>query len=281
MVKDYVSYPKTFEGYKWYKPIVTMVLTLVISVLLVAVELSVVYMVGGMPNRPSAAGYEMLNNMDFTSIAMLLTVVMLIPALYIANKVLNFRPFSSYASSRGGWNWKLYLKCLAVPLAVYFVYYIVLGLIFPPQNGLKPLAIPILLLLIIIVPLQCIAEEFIFRGLLMQTFGAWFNIPILAIVIQAIIFAVLHDYNSLGVLAILVSGLIWGYITWKSNGIEASSALHSINNLSALIAAGIGLSAVSSTIAIDDIVVDIIVCFVSAALLFFVAKKYDWFGEEN
>ena len=38
MVEDYLTYPKTFEGYQWYKPIVTMVLTLVIYVILVSVE---------------------------------------------------------------------------------------------------------------------------------------------------------------------------------------------------------------------------------------------------
>ena len=63
-------------------------------------------------------------------------------------------------------------------------------------------------------PLQCIAEEYAFRGLLMQTLGSWFRLPIIAVIIQAVVFAVMHPYNTIGQIGILSSGLVlwegWG-----------------------------------------------------------------------
>ena len=47
-------------------------------------------------------------------------MVMFAPAIYIASKIVRDRPFSSYSSSHGGWNWKLYLKCLSIPFAIYY-----------------------------------------------------------------------------------------------------------------------------------------------------------------
>lgn len=280
MVEDYITYPKTFEGYQWYKPIVTIVLTLVIYLIFAAVEFAVLPAVGLIPDNPPAGGYESFNTLNFVVIAMLLSIALSLPALYIATKILKYRPFSSFSSSRGGWNWKLFFKCLTVPLAVYIVYYLILLLMFP-LKGIKPVEILPFVLLIIVVPLQCLAEEYIFRGLLMQTFGSWFNIPILAIVIQAIFFALIHDYNSLGVVATLFSGLLWGYVAWKTNGLEATSALHSVTNICGLIVAALGVSSIRTSIGIETLVLDIVVTLVSAALLLFVAKRYDWFGEAN
>ena len=58
-----------------------------------------------------------------------------------------------------------------------------------------------------------------FRGILMQT-GSWFKIPILSIIIQAIIFAFSHRYNSLRFFEMLVNGFMWGFFTLKTNGLE-------------------------------------------------------------
>ena len=258
----------------------TIVLTLVIYLIFAAVEFAVLPAVGLIPDNPPAGGYESFNTLNFVVIAMLLSIALSLPALYIATKILKYRPLSSFSSSRGGWNWKLFFKCLTVPLAVYIVYYLILLLMFP-LKGIKPVEILPFVLLIIVVPLQCLAEEYIFRGLLMQTFGSWFNIPILAIVIQAIFFALIHDYNSLGVVATLFSGLLWGYVAWKTNGLEATSALHSVTNICGLIVAALGVSSIRTSIGIETLVLDIVVTLVSAALLLFVAKRYDWFGEEN
>ena len=71
-------------------------------------------------------------------------------------------------------------------------------------------------------PLQCIAEEYAFRGLLMQTFGSWFRLPVIAVILQAAVFASQHPYNTIGKIGLLVSGCVFGLSAWIGRGIEAS-----------------------------------------------------------
>lgn len=86
------------------------------------------------------------------------------------------------------------------------------------------------LLLIVTVPLQSIAEEYFFVEFLCKQGFSWLNIPILAVIIQAIIFALFNGYNSFGFLETLTMGLICGFITWKTNGLDVSCAIHTANN---------------------------------------------------
>ena len=76
---------------------------------------------------------------------------------------------------------------------------------------------------------------FVFRGFLMQTFGSWFRIPIIAIIIQALVFTSLHQYDIVGLTSILISGLLFGLIAWYTRGLEISTALHTANNLAAFL----------------------------------------------
>ena len=65
------------------------------------------------------------------------------------------------------------------------------------------------------------------------------------------------------------------------SGASATSALHSVTNICGLIVASLGVSSIRTSIGIETLVLDIVVTLVSAALLLFVAKRYDWFGESN
>ncbi|WP_407377418.1 CPBP family intramembrane glutamic endopeptidase [Methanobrevibacter sp.] len=79
----------------------------------------------------------------------------------------------------------------------------------------------------------------------MQAFGSWFKIPIVAIILQAILFGIIHvQYNIMGMICILTSGIIYGFVTWYTKGLEVSSALHAVNNFTAFIGT---LLAVAST----------------------------------
>lgn len=51
-----------------------------------------------------------------------LLIIIFIPSLYLASKVVKDRPFSSYSSSHGGWNAKLYFKAFIIPLIMYILY---------------------------------------------------------------------------------------------------------------------------------------------------------------
>ena len=278
-IADYITFPKTFENYRWYKPILVFIVSLIITLILSAVILAVFYLLVGFDfiRLVFQGGYEAFNS----PLAILfsdLIIIVFIPALYLASKIVKDRPFSSYSSSRGGWNFKLYFKALVIPVILYIIYMGVYTAITGP-DGTYNFSIAFLAVILISVPLQSIAEEYIFRGLIMQTLGSWFRIPVLVIVLQAIIFALGHGYNSIGLFETLVSGLGFGFFAWKTNGIEVSSALHTANNFSVGLFVMLGLQASSSSPQLGEVAVTIIFLIMLFIIMYYVGKKTDWFGE--
>lgn len=278
-ISDYITFPKTFEKYKWYKPIIVIILCFIIMLILTGVVTFVYSGIYGWDFIMSIAngGYEALNT-EGGQIFSDLGVIILIPALYIAAKIVKDRPFSSYSSSRGGWNYKLYFKALIIPLILYIIFSAIDVFIKGPK-GTYHFTLQFLAICLILVPLQCIAEEYVFRGLIMQTLGSWFKIPVLAIILQAIFFALVHGYNSIGIFEVFVSGLIFGFFTWKTNGVEVSSALHTANNFVISLFVMFGLSSTTSAPTLYDVIFAIIFQIILSIIMYYVGKKTDWFGE--
>ena len=279
MISDFITFPKTFDKYKWYKPIVVLILGLIIMLILQGILVFVFYELYGMNFITSimTGGYEVLNT-ELGQIFSDLGIIIIIPSLYIASKIVKDRPFSSYASSRGGWNYKLYFKALIIPLILGIIVNAIDVAVKGPQ-GIYHFSVLFLFITIVLVPLQCIAEEYVFRGLIMQTWGSWLNMPVAAIILQAIIFAILHGYNSIGIIEVGISGLIFGFFTWKTNGIEVSSALHTANNFTISLFVMLGLSSSTSSPVFSDFVVAIAFEIVLFAIMYYVGKKTEWFGE--
>ena len=278
--QDFITYPRTFESYKWYKPLLVLILFIIFYLTFIFLETVVVGLLAGTQSlKLIDGGYDTLN-VGIAGFATFLSLVLAIPSLYLTSKIVHDRPFSSYASSRGGWNWKIYFKSLAVSFVIYFVYLFIMFLTGQLTSGVNQFTLLWFIIFLIVIPIQTIAEEYIFRGFLLQTLGAWFKIPAVAIIIQAVLFALLHAYNLNGVVLIFVSGIMFGFITWRTNGIEASSALHSVNNLFSFYMVGFGLSKISSNVSISDMVISIVVTVVSTLLVYYIGKKYNWFGDE-
>lgn len=202
----------------------------------------------------------------------------MIPSLYIASRIIRDRPFSYYSSSRGGWNWKIYLKCLVIPLTINLIYYIGYALI-NGRVGPNRLTIPFFIICLILVPLQCIAEEYLFRGFIMQTLGSWIKIPVVALIIQAVLFTGGHMY-SMGMIGILYDGIVLGFLAMYTKGLEAGSALHTVNNLLLCYFVALGLGT-SSLITIWDFIPGILVPLISVFILCYVGNKHGWFDEKT
>ena len=277
-ITEFISFPKTFEKYKWYKPILVFIIGLIIMLILqgiILIVFSAIY--GENIIELFTSGYEVLNT-EWGEIVSDLSVIIMIPALYIATKIVRDRPFSSYASSRGGFNFKLYLKALIIPF-IALVILQCLDIAINGPEGTYHFSILFLITSLILIPLQCIAEEYVYRGLIMQTFGSWFKIPVLAILLQSIIFTVSHGYNSLGLIEIFVSGIIFGFLTWKTNGIEVSSAIHTANNFSISLFIMFRLISATSSPTFNNVVISIVFDIILCAIMYYLIMKTDWFGE--
>ena len=280
---DYITFPRTFEKYKWYKPLLTIVVTVVVYAIFQGI-LGIIF--GAIYGHDFISAmftlkYETLTSSDATVYLSYLSVGIFIPSIYIASRIVRDRPFSSYSSSRGGWNWKIYLKCLTIPLIIYVIYNAINFAIHGANGNASQISSIALIICLIIIPFQCIAEEYVFRGLLMQTIGSWFKIPVLSIIIQAIIFGIGHSYDAMGIITVFGSGIILGVLAWCTNGLEASSALHSINNLFSFYLAVLGLSSISSTVSMWDFIAGTVVTLISALAIYYIGNEKEWFSENT
>lgn len=279
-IKDYITIGREFENYKWHKPLVTIILSAVIFFILTFVLGAIFQLAFGDISAGLSDSYESLNTLGPASLFSYMILVITIPAIYLASRIVKDRPFSSYASSLGGWRWKLYFKCMAVPLVIYVIFNIASSLTDGSAINIQQISPLMFIAFAITIPLQCIAEEYLFRGLIMQSFGSWFNIPILAIIIQALAFGATHSYNSIGVVTIILGGVVYGLLAWKTNGIEASSALHTINNLTVFITIYLGLARTSTNVDIWAALFAFAIDLICLGLTYYVGTRYNWFESE-
>ena len=272
---EYPTYPRRFISYRWFKPLLAGLLFAVIYLgSNVAIVLLGALNQGGLESVMKIAGsYDTMDVSSGPGILLNLgSLAVAIPLLALTALIVRDRPFSSYSSARGGWDWSVFGRMMLLALLVCGVPNLVWILLdHGPLNN--QFTIATFLLLTVMGPLQCIAEEYMFRGLIMQTFGGWFRIPVIAVVLQALIFMAMHPYNLTGKLTILATGCMMGLMAWISRGIEASSAIHIVNNMVAFYADGLGLGAIGSEVSSLDLVVTLIIDAVYVAVLFVLRKK--------
>jgi membrane protease YdiL (CAAX protease family) len=81
-----------------------------------------------------------------------------------------------------------------------------------------------------------ISEEIAFRGFLYRGWSLPPLSPRLAVVLTAILFGAVHaQYSWLGILAVGVRALFYGWLRWRSDSIIPSMLSHATNNVAALI----------------------------------------------
>ncbi|MBQ2228090.1 MAG: CPBP family intramembrane metalloprotease [Firmicutes bacterium] len=272
---EYPTYPRRFISYRWFKPLLA---GLLFAVLYLGSNVAIVLLgalnQGGLESVMKIAGsYDTMDVSSGPGILLNLgSLAVAIPLLALTALIVRDRPFSSYSSARGGWDWSVFGRMMLLALLVCGVPNLVWILLdHGPLNN--QFTIATFLLLTVMGPLQCIAEEYMFRGLLMQTFGGWFRIPVIAVVLQALIFMSMHPYNLTGKLTILATGCMMGLMAWISRGIEASSAIHIVNNMVAFYADGLGLGAIGSEVSSLDLVVTLIIDAIYVAVLLVLRKK--------
>jgi len=109
-----------------------------------------------------------------------------------------------------------------------------------------------MLLLIVVVPLDAAAQEYVFRGWLLQAVGAFVRTPWPPIAVQAVLFAAVHGWGTpWGFADLILFGAVLGWLAVRTGGLEAGIALHVVVNLAAL-----GFSAAYGELASDETMAD-------------------------
>lgn len=181
------------------------------------------------------------------------SVVLMLPSALLARLVLGPRPLGLLFSVTGRIRWKWLLTCFVAAVAIYaLINAIAVGL--ELAAGGRPVSLQpapgfwwLMALLIFVVPLQCAAEEVVFRGYLAQTIGRWLKHPAWAILLPVPLFVLGHAYDIWGQLSVGIMAVAMGIITWRTGGLEAAIALHAVNNMTVPLMAMVGLTDMNDT----------------------------------
>ena len=225
------------EAARWWRPIVV-----VVGAAAIAVVLFFVLLIGGLlasliPGVPGASPEldDPGNPMD-TAMGLGILAVMT-PAVLGAYRFLGGRRGAAAGtvhSVAGRFRWTLALRAAAVVIPVFAVVngasVVLSGASFdvPQQRGM---VVALLLIVLLAVPLQCAAEEYVFRALPMQVCGTWLRSPLWGILLPVPLFVIGHEYDVWGQIDIAVFAVAMGLLTWKTGGIELPIVVHTANNL--------------------------------------------------
>ena len=276
---DYMSYGKRFTPYKWYKPLLAMLLAVVFgyAMSILVTLLNPAGLEAAMSGKD--AGYD---NLDaYTALGALVSlgsVAVFLPAVLFANRIVHARPFSSISSSRGGFSFPAFFKSLGASLAILGIPMTVITLIFEKNTGAVRFTVAGFIIFLILCPFQCIAEEYMCRGLIMQSFGSWIKFPFIPIILQAAAFAAMHPYNWIGVISTGLTGVVFGVCTFFTKGLEAGCAAHIVNNMVAFLTAGFGFGGIQTNIDILSFVLVLAFDLAYLAFIIFASKKLGWFS---
>jgi membrane protease YdiL (CAAX protease family) len=198
----------------------------------------------------------------------LVSLVVLLPAIMLATKIARLGPYGLLSSIRLRVRWGWLGWCLLPLLVLGIIMFLLQSWgMFAFDGGLhwntaaigqstvsvQTLTVTILLV-VLLVPFQAAAEEYVFRGFLMQTIGSW--IParvvstVVAVGVSTVLFAVLHlpnGYNIWGILDVGSFGLVAAIIVLRTGGLEATVLQHALNNIMIFVLQAPGWSKIDLT----------------------------------
>ncbi|MCK8438847.1 CPBP family intramembrane metalloprotease [Streptomyces sp. D2-8] len=226
--------------HRWWRPLLGTTLFLpswLVAILLLYAFSYALGTAAGYPELPDG-GVDLgpLRNtvLDLTYIAIALPLIML------AVRWTERRPAGALSSVTGRLRFRWLARCLLAALLP--VTLLALTTVLLPDGGAAsgdPAAwvgmrsfIISLAVLTVFVPMQAAAEEYVFRGWLTQAVGAFLRSPWLAVLPQAALFATAHGWGTTwGFVDLLFFGLVAGWLTIRTGGLEVTIALHILNNL--------------------------------------------------
>jgi membrane protease YdiL (CAAX protease family) len=226
----------------WWRPVLGLLLIaaswITAAVLLYAFMAAAAALAG----RPAGPGGESGLGELADLAAGFAVIALLLPLTLAAARWVQRRPAGSLSSVLGRLRWRWLLLCLlpaggalTVTLGVSAV--LPAGAAGGAWAGWGPLLAGTAVLLLV-VPVQAAAEEYAFRGYLLQAAGSFLRRPWAPILLQAVLFAALHGWGTpWGFADLVVFGALAGYLTVRTGGVEAAVALHVVNNVAATVLA--------------------------------------------
>lgn len=244
--------------HRWWRPLlgtVFLVLTglcVLIGVGMTALLLYAAQHSGRLP-RPKG---DMLFGSPTADLAFeLISLAALTPVVMLAAWVVQRRRPGTLSSVAGRLRWGWLAICCGLALlftAVAFGWSYAVTAMFthdplewPKWAGWKGFVAPAVVI-VLLVPFQSTAEEYLFRGWFIQAIASWvpprwtnwFARALAvwpALLISASVFTLGHGYTGWAMLDTFIFGLVAGWLAIRTGGLEAGIALHTFNNLYAFL----------------------------------------------
>ncbi|HUS23270.1 MAG TPA: CPBP family intramembrane glutamic endopeptidase [Aeromicrobium sp.] len=286
------------DVHAWWRPIVGLlaiaVLTTIAGTVFVGVVFALVWFATGEVLRFGRGPEELFTNHLANLIAMIGSIGVLLPIVGVVTLVVERRGIGSLSSTAGRVRWRwlalCFLPAIGYMLAVVGGSYVADAITHRADDPIGDWIgwhafWPALLVIVLLVPIQATAEEYAFRGWVLQAIGSFtfedrpgragrrlarvFSTPWPAILLAAIPFVAGHAYTDWGLLDIGAFAVVTGWVVVQTGGLEAGIALHIVNNM-----VGMSLSAAEGdvplaqgSVPVPDVIVDTVPMLLWAAVI--------------
>lgn len=263
---NYLRLPRTLN-WAWWRPLVAIVIGAVLvgvatmAVLVGAVVLALVLGVTTLETMDAwvTGTFLELDAADPFAIAVTLgSIAIWIPCVQLALLCAGMRPIGHVSSVAYRLRWRWLAWCLLPALLALAISMSgSLGIAYAAGEQLHAVSTPlgrllvVTIVILLLVPFQAAAEEYVFRGALAQALGSWVRSPWLALLLPTLLFTLGHIYDIWGMLDVAVFGIAAAILTWRTGGLEAAIALHVVNNVVAFLFLASGIS--GTTVASADV----------------------------
>jgi uncharacterized protein len=270
-------YPQLLRGprHRWWRPLVSASVVLG-GVLLLFLVLTVLAVVASQVSAadPAALQQDLLTTW-WGFLANNLFLAALVPlsvlAVFAGHR---WRP-RWVSSVEGGLRWRWLLLSAVVPAAGLALDYggtwlyarstgqAVFGSGDPGGTGS---VVALLAVVVLTTPLQAAGEEYFFRGWLSQAVGSWFARArvgaVVAGAVSALLFGLAHGSQSPWLFVDRAGfGVLASYLAWRTGGLEAGIAFHSLNNIvifvPTILAGGLGEALSNTSAPAGPVLVDL------------------------
>jgi uncharacterized protein len=227
-------------GSGWWRPLVG---TVVIAVGWYFALVALVVVVGSAVPSMSARTDRPFSEQLGSIVLGLAIVAAALPMVALAAHALQHRSLGTVSSVRGRLRLPWLAACAGVAAGVCLVQ-LVVGALLPdptgggsqeggsaPWPGAGVLANAIVLV-VLLVPVQAAAEEYVARGWLVQMMGTWTGRAWPGVLLGGVVWTALHTPTTWWAVAdLMVTSVVYGWLVWRTGGLEATIAQHAVNNI--------------------------------------------------
>lgn len=243
--------------HRWWRPLVGSLFVIAagfVVVMVVTLGAAITAALAG--GRMRTTGDSIFGNSTADLAVQLAGLGALTPVVLVAAWLVQRRPMGSLVSVLGRPRWRWFFTCAGLAVGMMVISWVMADALnaltthqsfgWPAWAGWHSFLLPAMVI-VLLVPLQATAEEFLFRGWLLQAIASCtlgnrtgaiarklsivLRTPWPAILISAAVFTSGHGYTGWAMLDIFCFGSIAAWLAVRTGGLETSAALHITNNL--------------------------------------------------